>query len=144
MNKLFEALDVQVANLSVLFTKLHHFHWFVEGSEFYNLHEKFEELYDEINELYDEFAERLIIIGGHPTSTLKGYLAKATLKEAQGETATQAMLKSLIADLQHLVEQMKAIIELAQEAGDEPTADLAITTQASFEKHLWMLRATAK
>ncbi|NCA96370.1 MAG: DNA starvation/stationary phase protection protein, partial [Methanomicrobia archaeon] len=46
MNKLHTLLDLQVANFSVLFTKLHHFHWFVEGPQFFALHAKFEELYD--------------------------------------------------------------------------------------------------
>src|SRR5690625_711333 len=36
-----------VANQGVLFFKLHQYHWYVTGSDFYTLHEKFEQLYNE-------------------------------------------------------------------------------------------------
>ena len=144
MNKLHTLLDTHVANFSVLFTKLHNFHWFVEGPQFFALHAKFEELYDAVNELYDEFAERLITIGGHPSSTLKEYLAKATIKEASGEKTSKEMLNSLIADMEAIVASLKELTIAAQEEGDEATADLAIGTISNFEKTLWMLRVTAK
>jgi len=102
-------LDLHVANFSVLFTKLHHFHWFVEGPQFFALHAKFEELYDHVNELYDAFAERLITLGGRPGSTLKEYLAKATIKEHQGEATPAAMVKALIADMETIVGDLKAL-----------------------------------
>lgn len=144
MNKLHNLLDVQVANFSVLFTKLHHFHWFVEGPQFFALHAKFEELYDHVNELYDAFAERLITLGGKPGSRMKDYLAKATLKEAGAEKSAAEMLASLIKDFEAIVIDLKLLTKVAQEEGDEATADLAIGTIGEFEKTLWMLKVTAK
>jgi starvation-inducible DNA-binding protein len=144
MNKLHNLLNVHVANFSVLFTKLHHFHWFVEGPQFFALHAKFEELYDHVNELYDAFAERLITIGGHPGSMMKEYLAIATIKEASGEKTVKEMVSSLIADMEAFVLSLKELTSLAQEHKDEATADLAIGTIAEFEKTLWMLNVTAK
>lgn len=144
MNKLHTLLDLQVANFSVLFTKLHHFHWFVEGPQFFALHAKFEELYDHINEVYDAFAERLITIGGRPSSSLKAYLAKATLQEAGDEKTAKEMVVSLIKDFETIVGDLKALTSAAQEVGDEATADLAISTTGEFEKTLWMLKVTAK
>lgn len=144
MKKLHQLLDVHVANFSVLFTKLHHFHWFIEGPQFFALHAKFEELYDHINELYDAFAERLITIGGKPGSTMKEYLAKATIKEANGEATTAAMIKTLIADFEKITIDLKELTKEAQAEGDEATADLSIGTIAQFEKTLWMLKVTAK
>ena len=38
-------LNQQVANWTVAYTKLHNFHWYVKGPNFFSLHEKFEELY---------------------------------------------------------------------------------------------------
>ena len=61
MNKqLVAAMNKAVANYNVLYMKLHHFHWFVKGPEFFTLHEKFEELYDEVTGYTDEIAERLL------------------------------------------------------------------------------------
>ena len=144
MEKLFQALDKQVANLSVLFTKLHHYHWYVTGPNFYALHEKFEQFYDEVNELYDEFAERLLTIGGNPSSTLKAYLEKATIKEASGDEDVMGMVKQVLADFGVIVEELKQAIPIAQDVEDEATADLFIGTISSFEKHMWMLKYTLK
>jgi starvation-inducible DNA-binding protein len=142
MKSLHNALNVLVADLNVLFVKLHHHHWFVTGPSFFALHAKFEELYDHVNELYDSVAERLITLGGKPASSLKDYLALTTLKDATNELSTPEILDDISADFTALAKQFKVVLELAQEEGDEPTADLMITSLAEFEKTLWMLRAS--
>lgn len=144
MEKLYKVLNTQVANLSVFFTKLHHYHWFVTGNNFYKLHEKFEEMYDEVNELYDEFAERLLMIGGTPLSTLKDYLNNTTLKEATKINTAEGMVKEVLDDFIQLVKELKEALVVAQDALDEVTVDMIITTLASFEKHIWMLTYTLK
>jgi starvation-inducible DNA-binding protein len=144
MEKLYQALNKQVANLSVFFTKLHHFHWYVTGPNFYALHAKFEEFYDEVNELYDAFAERLLMIGGNPVSNLKGYLAITSLKEASGLEKPAEMVTHILDDFKLLTTEFKEALVLAQEKGDEATADMLIGAIASFEKHIWMLTFTLK
>lgn len=144
MEKLYQGLNKQVANLSVLFTKLHHFHWYVSGPNFYPLHVKFEEFYDEVNELYDAFAERLLMIGGQPVSNLKGYLAITSLKEASGAEKSADMIGHILDDLKLLVTEFKEVLTMAQEKADEATADMLIGAISSFEKHVWMLSATLK
>ncbi len=144
MEKLYQALNKQVANFSVLFTKLHHFHWYVTGPQFYPLHAKFEEFYDEVNEVYDAFAERLLMIGGQPVSNLKGYLAITSLKEASGVEKPEEILQHILDDFKLLVIELKEVLKLAQEFEDEVTADLIIQTLSSLEKHIWMLSFTLK
>jgi starvation-inducible DNA-binding protein len=144
MEKLYQALNKQVANFSVLFTKLHHFHWYVTGPNFYPLHAKFEEFYDEVNELYDAYAERLLMIGGNPVSNLKGYLALTSIKEASGTEKPEEMIKHVLDDFKLLAIELKEVLKLAEDHGDEVTADLLIGTLASFEKHIWMLTFTLK
>ena len=144
MEKLYKALNKQVANFSVLFTKLHHYHWYVEGPQFYQLHEKFEELYDEVNELYDAFAERLLMIGGKPLSNLKSYLATTSLSEDDSFDDAISMVKHVLDDIKLLNTELKEALVIAQELGDEVTADMLISTMSSFEKHIWMLGATIK
>ncbi|MGO4274881.1 Dps family protein, partial [Paenibacillus sp. TAF58] len=40
-------LNKQIANWGLLYVKLHNFHWYVKGNQFFTLHVKFEELYNE-------------------------------------------------------------------------------------------------
>jgi starvation-inducible DNA-binding protein len=142
-NHLHEGLNQQVANLAIFFTKLHHFHWFVAGNSFFQLHEKFEELYAEINGLYDEYAERLIIIGGKPASTLSAYLKLTTLKESS-ILDPKLMVDEVVSDLSQLVAELKALTTISQDLGDEQSADMIIGTITSFEKHIWMYKAFNK
>ena len=139
MSKLHNGLNKQVANLAVFFVKLHHHHWYIKGQHFYGLHAKFEEFYDEINELYDAFAERLLMIGGHPTSNLKGYLAQTSIKEATGTEKAEDMIGHILEDFKLLRKELQETLDIAQELGDEVTADLIIGTMSSFDKHIWML-----
>ena len=141
MSKLHAGLNKQVANLSVFFVKLHHHHWFIKGHTFYKLHEKFEEFYDEVNELYDEIAERLLMIGGKPVSTLKENLALASIKEAKGGETMEQMVELTLNDYKLLQKEFYELIHLGQEEGDEITVDLLIGAVSSFDKHIWMLSA---
>ncbi|QAY68605.1 DNA starvation/stationary phase protection protein [Paenibacillus protaetiae] len=138
-----EALNLQVANWSVLYTKLHHYHWYVKGHHFYTLHEKFEQLYTAAAKYMDDTAERLLAIHGKPVSTMKEQLAMATIQEASGggsESAEQ-MVKELADDLSAIALQLADGIEAASEAHDDPTADLFTSIRSDIEKHNWMLHA---
>lgn len=45
-----QVLNEQVANLNVLYVKIHNYHWYVKGENFFTLHVKFEELYNDVTE----------------------------------------------------------------------------------------------
>jgi starvation-inducible DNA-binding protein len=140
--QLFRSLNLQVANFSVLYTKLHHYHWFVKGNSFFTLHEKFQKDYEEITEYVDELAERLIQIGGKPISTMKEYLIEASLKENhQQEDTADKMVTALVRDYQQVVEELSDTIETAGNVGDNVTEDLLISISSSLEKKIWLYNA---
>lgn len=141
MEKLYSALNVQVANWSVLYTKLHRYHWFVKGPQFFTLHEKFEELYNESAGVVDEIAERLLAIGGKPAATMKEYLNIATIEETKGETNANEMVSSLIDDYKHLKTEMKELASLAEQYENDVINDLAVGLLVKLDTHIWMLSA---
>ncbi|WP_435922216.1 Dps family protein [Paenibacillus sp. DYY-L-2] len=134
-------LNLQIANWTVLYTKLHNFHWFVKGPNFFTLHEKFEELYNEAAEHIDELAERLLAIGGKPVATIRESLEIATLSEANGTETPEAMVSSVVADFTSLQAELKQGMQVAEEAQDEATSDLLLGILSALEKHNWMLNA---
>lgn len=138
--KLEKALNREVGNLLVFYVKLHNYHWFVKGKEFYRLHDKFEEMYDEINELYDEVAERMLMLGYSPVASLKDSLAVATIKEATGKETNDEMVKEVLNDYKTLNNGFKEILDLAGELEDDATEDLMTSNRATFQKHIWMLQ----
>jgi starvation-inducible DNA-binding protein len=135
------ALNLQTANWTVLGVKLHHYHWYVSGSQFFTLHAKFEELYNEAAGYVDELAERLLAIGGQPASTMKQYLALTSLQEGRGGEDAKEMVRQLIKDFTTVAGELKDAIAKAEEQSDQPTADLLIGIRTSIEKHSWMLNA---
>jgi len=141
MEKLHSALNVQVANWSVLYTKLHRYHWFVKGPHFFTLHEKFEELYNESADVVDEVAERLLAIGGTPIATMKEYLNIATLEETKEESSADEMVSSLVEDYKYLKKELKELAELSDQHGDDVTNDLAVGLLEKIDIHIWMLSA---
>ena len=135
------ALNRQTANWSVLGVKLHHYHWYVSGSQFFTLHAKFEELYNEAAGYVDELAERLLAIGGQPASTMKQYLSLSSVEEGQGGEDAKEMVGQLIKDFTTVAAELQGAIAQAEELGDQPSADLLIGIRTSVEKHAWMLNA---
>jgi starvation-inducible DNA-binding protein len=141
MMALEQLLNRLIADWSVLYVKLHHYHWYVKGDLFFTLHEKFEEWYEEAAENTDVLAERLLAIGGQPLSTMKAYLEHAAIEEAKGGESADEMVAQLVNDYERLIEELKAGVRAAEEAGDEPTADVLLGMLAGVQKHVWMLRA---
>jgi starvation-inducible DNA-binding protein len=144
MNNYTHLLNRQVANFGVLYTKLHNFHWFVKGFQFFQLHELFERLYDEVTEHFDAVAERLLMLNLLPYASLKDFLANTSLQEATGKEELLDMVKSTIADFEVVNKELAELIKGAQDAADEVTVDLALGIQSSIQKHLWMLKSTVK
>lgn len=139
--QLLEQLNKQVANFGLLYFKLHHYHWYVKGTEFFTLHSKFEELYDEINQYYDALAERILALGGSPASTMAQTLRLSSLQEAGGNETAAAMVKQLSNDFSVVCDELKTATAEADQMDDQPTADMLTSMRQSLEKTIWMLAA---
>jgi len=140
-NELTQAVNKQIANWSVLYIKLHNYHWYVTGPEFFTLHAKFEEFYNEAGLHIDELAERLLALGDKPVATMAGCLELATVKEAAGAENAQEMVGTIVDDYTTMIKELKHGMELAEEANDETTADMLLSIHSSLEKHVWMLNS---
>ncbi|WFA84517.1 Dps family protein [Paenibacillus amylolyticus] len=136
-----EVLNRQIAGWSVLYTKLHNFHWYVQGPHFFTLHAKFEELYNLATANMDEVAERLLAIGGRPVATMTEQLRLSPIEEAQGQLSAERMVESVVADLHTMVKVIRQGIHEAGEAEDNATEDMLIGFTAALDKEVWMLTA---
>jgi starvation-inducible DNA-binding protein len=139
--KLISTVNKQVANWTVLYVKLHNYHWFVKGGNFFTLHEKFEEFYNEAAGHIDELAERLLALDGTPVATMKECLELSSIQEAEGSLTAEQMVQSVHDDFALLVNELKEGMELAAEVGDETTGDMLLAIHQGLEKHNWMLKS---
>ena len=136
-----EVLNQQVANFSVLYMKLHHYHWYVKGENFFTLHVKFQDLYTEAALHLDTIAERMLSLGAAPTATLKEQLELSSIKEATGDESAGEMVQTLVDDFDTVCSELTEGIRVAEDKDDQPTADMFIAIRTSLEKHGWMFKA---
>ncbi|MRX72399.1 DNA starvation/stationary phase protection protein [Bacillus lacus] len=139
--QLLNTVNKQVANWTVLYVKLHNYHWFVTGKDFFTLHEKFEELYTEAAVHIDELAERLLALEGKPVATMREILELSSIDEANGQETAEQMVEQVCSDFTQVAEELKEGMDLAAEVGDETTGDMLLAIHQSLEKHNWMLKA---
>ncbi|REB06379.1 DNA starvation/stationary phase protection protein [Sporosarcina sp. BI001-red] len=139
--QLIKELNTQVSTWSVMYTKLHNYHWYVKGKQFFTLHAKFEELYDEATQHMDDIAERILTLGGKPTATMKEHLADSVVKEADGSEKAEQMVATIVKDFNEIMKSLKTGMKLAGDAGDFMTEDLLNAIYQGIEKHQWMLNA---
>ena len=140
-NQLTDIVNKQIANWTVLYVKLHNYHWYVTGPQFFTLHEKFEELYNEAAGHIDALAERLLALGGKPVATMKGALEQASVKEATGTETAEQMVASIVGDFETMIGELKEGMDAADQAGDETTGDMLLAIHKELEKHIWMLKS---
>ena len=140
-NDVVKELNQQVANWTVAYTKLHNFHWYVKGPNFFSLHVKFDELYNEAAQYVDDLAERILAVGGNPVGTMKESLDMSIVEEAGKGYAAEQMVEELPKDFTNISKQLENAIKVAGEAGDDVSEDMFIGMQTSVDKHNWMLQS---
>jgi len=141
MEHLNNNLNGLLANGIVFYQKLRHYHWQVQGRQFFRLHEKFEELYDKFNEFNDEVAERLMMLGAAPIGTLAVALERASVKEDADVPSGREMVDNILADLASFGRQLESGVQAAEKASGYGTADLLTGFLRGLQKDSWMLRS---
>ncbi|PWZ87523.1 DNA starvation/stationary phase protection protein, partial [Staphylococcus pseudintermedius] len=121
-----EDLNLQLSNFTVLWTKIHNYHWYVKGHNFFALHEKFEELYNKVAVYVDEIAERALALEGNPVGTMKEVLEVSSIEEAEKNISAEQMVAQLATDFETVVKELKQAQGNAEDAGDDRSADMFI------------------
>lgn len=141
MSELTGQLNELIADATVIYQKLRHYHWNVNGPHFYNLHVKFEELYDETALVIDGFAERVRGLGDWPVHTMKDMLELSSLSEDPEIPDADTMVSRLSADYEAFSAKLEKALKLAEEADDRVTVDLLDETNDQVNAHIWMFKA---
>jgi starvation-inducible DNA-binding protein len=140
--KLYEKMNLYLANQEISYIKLHNLHWYVKGRSFFTLHAKLEELYDQTATIIDDVAERLLALGQSPVANMKQALSMATIKELEdAPISSEDTVRGLMSDVEYWIRDTKEIVGLAEQAGDGATADQFNGYLSEYQKLMWMLKA---
>ena len=134
-------LNELLSDLNVFYRKVQNYHWNVTGQDFFQTHSKLEELYNEINEQIDEVAEHILILGEEPLGTLKDYLEKTNITEAENKKIkSQEVFQTILQDYKKLLEKVTEIKEKADEQKEYSTSALMDDYILDYSKIIWMLK----
>jgi starvation-inducible DNA-binding protein len=138
--KVASALEQTLADTYALYTKTHGYHWNVEGPHFNSLHLMFETQYNELWMSLDLIAERIRSLG-HYAPSGESIGSKSQIAADNGVPDAMTMVANLAKGNEAVVRSARAALKIAEEAGDQASADLMTQRVAAGEKAAWMLRA---
>jgi len=140
-DKLATGLNKLLANFQVYYQNLRALHWNISGTNFFELHVKFEELYTDAQEKIDMIAERVLTLGSTPAHTFSDYLETSEIREGKDISTDRASVELILESLSVLLTIERQLLEQAGAADDEGSASLLSDFIAEQEKTVWMLRA---
>ena len=141
MEEMVNKLNEFLADLNVFYRKLQNYHWNVKGKNFFVLHERLEQYYDKINEQIDEIAEHILTLDKQPLGTMKDYLEKTSIEEAQNaKIEGEIVLDKILKDFETLLQKSIAIKKLADEHHIYATSSLIDEYILEYSKIIWMLK----
>lgn len=135
-------LSQLLADTYLLYVKTHGYHWNVTGPLFNTLHLMFEQQYNELALAVDQIAERIRALGFPAPASYAEFSRLASVSEDDGDwPAAEEMIRRLVKGQEAVVRTARTVFPAAEQAGDEPTADLLTQRMQVHEKTAWMLRS---
>jgi len=139
--KIADGLGHMLADSYTLYLKTHNFHWNVTGPMFQTLHLMFMTQYNEIWMAVDMVAERIRALGYPAPGTYKEFAALTGIEDSKGTISAKEMIRQLVAGQEAVVRTARAVLPVAEKAGDQPTVDLLSARMQVHEQNAWMLRS---
>lgn len=130
-----------LADSYTLYLKTHNYHWNVTGPQFNTLHTMFEAQYSELAIAVDEIAERIRALGVKAPGSYAAFSKLTSITESSGGESAEEMIGELVRGQEAIVRTARQAFPTADDANDEPTADLLTQRMHVHEKNAWMLRS---
>ncbi len=130
-----------LADTYTLYLKTHNYHWNVTGSQFNTLHTMFEDQYTELATAVDDIAERIRALGLPAPGSYSEYNGLTSIDEASGGEDSSEMLRQLVIGQETVARTARDGFPAADDANDQPSADLLTQRMQVHEKNAWMLRS---
>ncbi len=141
-SEIASALNKVLADSYALYLKTHGYHWNVRGPNFQSLHVLLEGQYQDEWAALDDIAERIRALGELAPQGYAAFGNLSSIKDGDPEQDWEGMLNELKTDNETVIATLRGAFPVADEAGDEATADLLTQRLTAHEKHAWMIRST--
>ena len=137
-----EGLSRVLADTYTLYLTTHNFHWNVTGPHFNSLHAMFMAQYTELWNSTDVIAERIRALGHYAPGSYAEFSKIATVPDVpQDPPKAMEMVRILVKGHETVSRIAREFIPVAEEAGDDPTADMLTARCTVHDQTAWMLRS---
>jgi starvation-inducible DNA-binding protein len=137
-----DGLSRLLADTYTLYLTTHNFHWNVTGPMFNTLHVMFMEQYTELWNAVDSIAERIRALDHIAPGSYQQFKSLASVADAPAAPPKALeMVAVLVQGHETVARTARDVFELADQAKDQPTADLLTQRLDVHEKSAWMLRS---
>jgi len=137
-----EQLTLVFNNNFVAYFRSHAAHVNVTGRNFRSDHKLLGGVYERRQEQIDKIAEILRTMQEYMPCSIIDVINNATIPTDAIEGTADELLETVMMDLEHLLEDFKALIIIASEEGLEEISNYAQDQALDLEKSIWMLRST--
>ncbi|MDG5501084.1 Dps family protein [Marinobacter sp. BGYM27] len=134
-------LNDLLANYQIFYMNVRGYHWNIKGSNFFELHVKFEEQYDDLLLKIDEVAERILTLGHRPAHAYSTYIERSDVEERKDVSDGKTAVEHIVESFAKLIKKQREILNTAGEAQDEGTVALMSDYISQQEKTVWMYRS---
>lgn len=137
-----KGLSHLLADTYTLYLTTHNFHWNVTGPMFNTLHTMFMDQYTELWNAVDPIAERIRSLGHIAPGSYAAFSKLSSLPDVPTQPPKALeMVRILVEGHEAVARTARGMLDLVDDADDEPTADLLTQRLTVHEQTAWMLRA---
>jgi starvation-inducible DNA-binding protein len=135
-------LSKLLADTYTLYLTTHNFHWNVTGPMFNTLHTMFMEQYTELWNAVDPVAERIRALGHPAPGSYAAFGKLSSIGDVPSDPPkAMDMVRLLVEGHEAVARTARSVFPIAEDANDQPTADLLTQRMDVHEKTAWMLRS---
>ena len=138
---LSQLLNELLANYSVFYQNTRGYHWNIKGTNFFELHLKFQELYNDLLIKIDDVAERILTLGYQPEHRYSFYNTISEIKESKKVSDGEKAVAEIIEAFKILIKKQRFLLQISSDTNDEGTNALMSDYIREQEKLVWMYSA---
>jgi starvation-inducible DNA-binding protein len=144
MSELGTSLKVVLADTFVMYMMAHKYHFNVEGSDFFQLHDMFGQIYNDLWSSLDTTGEHIRAQDEYVPFNFGRLMELATWEDDNKIPTASGMIEKLLDANTQVIQSLNASLEQAKIANQEGVVNYLGARLEIHGKHGWMLRATGK
>ena len=141
---LVDNLKVLLGSTFVEYTKIHGFHFNVEGSDFPQYHDFLNEYYGEVYATIDTIGEYIRVLDSYTPGGLMRMAELSVIQDQPKVPRAELMFSELLQDTEIMINLVEQIFNEAAEARQQGISNYMATLQDLYSKRRWMIRSILK